>query len=141
MEEKEQAQDRVSEAVELFARLSDEDQQKILDEIWELVEKLEAANESGKPEKAEEEPESAEDGCIAPSEPRRNRIWFYRPCPSAEGRGFYHFREVTKMVMDCKSRIWDNYSQDNPKGHRPQIYSLRRSFSHVDTMPYEPFRC
>lgn len=53
MEEKEQAQDRVSEAVELFARLSDEDQQKILDEIWELVEKLEAANESGKPEKAE----------------------------------------------------------------------------------------
>lgn len=53
MEEKEQARDRVSEAVELFARLSDEDQQKILDEIWELVEKLEKANESGKPEKSE----------------------------------------------------------------------------------------
>ncbi|MBP5410923.1 MAG: hypothetical protein J6Y26_03325 [Lachnospiraceae bacterium] len=52
METKEQA-DRAALAAELFSRLSAEDQQKILKEIWELIEKLEAANESGEPEKAE----------------------------------------------------------------------------------------
>ena len=53
MEEKEQARDRASEAAELFSRLSAEDQKKILEELYELIAKLETANESGEPEKSE----------------------------------------------------------------------------------------
>lgn len=55
MEEKNETAEceRISEAVALFSRLSAEDQKKILEEIYELIAKLEAANDSREPEKSE----------------------------------------------------------------------------------------